>query len=134
MQAPTTRTLEQITLRKVYLRLVPYCFVLYILCYIVLFVLIERPSDARWLRPEERAWLESELAKEKHAVESVRAFSILSAMANPRVLVLSVLFGGIGMAGVRLVLFLPQILKSIGVSNTAAGLLTAVPYVFGSLW
>ena len=98
----------------------------------VLFVLIERPSDARWLRPEERAWLESELAKEKHEVESVRAFSILSAMANPRVLVLSVLFGGIGMAGVGLVLFLPQILKSIGVSNTAAGLLTAVPYVFGT--
>jgi ACS family tartrate transporter-like MFS transporter len=70
--------------------------------------------------------------KEKHEVESVRAFSILSAMANPRVLVLSVLFGGIGMAGVFRVLFLPQILKSIGVSNTAAGLLTAVPYVFGT--
>jgi ACS family tartrate transporter-like MFS transporter len=34
MQASTTRTLEQVTLRKVYLRLVPYCFVLYILCYI----------------------------------------------------------------------------------------------------
>lgn len=34
MEAPPTRTLEQITLRKVYLRLVPYCFVLYILCYI----------------------------------------------------------------------------------------------------
>jgi hypothetical protein len=34
MQTSTTRTLEQVTLRKVYLRLVPYCFVLYILCYI----------------------------------------------------------------------------------------------------
>jgi MFS transporter, ACS family, tartrate transporter len=165
MQASTSRALEQVTLQKVYLRLVPYCFVLYILCYIdrinVSFaalsmnadlgltayvyglaagaffwgycLLVERPSEARWLRPEECAWLESELAKEKHEIESVRAFSILSVMTNPRVLVLSVLFGGIGMAGVGLVLFLPQILKSIGVSNTAAGLLTSVPYVFGTI-
>jgi MFS transporter, ACS family, tartrate transporter len=31
------------------------------------------------------------------------------------------------------VLFLPQILKSIGVTNTQAGLLTAVPYLFGTI-
>jgi ACS family tartrate transporter-like MFS transporter len=31
------------------------------------------------------------------------------------------------------VLFLPQILKAIGVTNTQAGLLTAVPYVFGTI-
>ncbi len=99
----------------------------------VLFVLLERPRDARWLKPEEKAWLEAELAKETHAIEQVRAHSILSAMGNPRVLVLSVLFGGIGMAGVGLVLFLPQILKSIGVSNTEAGLLTSVPYIFGTI-
>src|ERR1700749_4490731 len=37
------------------------------------------------------------------------------------------------MAGVGLVLFLPQILRDIGVSNTQAGLLTAVPYVFGTI-
>ena len=43
------------------------------------------------------------------------------------------IYGGIGMAGVGLVLFLPQILKSIGMTNTQAGLLTAVPYVFGTV-
>ena len=37
------------------------------------------------------------------------------------------------MAGVGTVLFLPQILKAIGVTNTQAGLLTAVPYVFGTI-
>jgi cyanate permease len=37
------------------------------------------------------------------------------------------------MAGVGTVLFLPQILKAIGVTNTQAGLLTAVPYVFGTV-
>ena len=99
----------------------------------VFFVLTERPSVARWLRPEEKAWLDGELAKERRAIEDVRAHTILSVMANPRVLILAVIFGGIGMAGVGLVLFLPQILKDIGVSNTEAGLLTAVPYVFGTI-
>ena len=41
-------------------------------------------------------------------------------------------FSGISMAGVGLILFLPQILKDLGVSNTQAGLLTAIPYVFGT--
>ena len=99
----------------------------------VFWLLTERPADAKWLRPEECAWLEAELAKEAREIESVRAFSILSAMTNPRVLVLAVLFGGIGMSSVGLVLFLPQILKAIGVSNTQAGLLTSVPYVFGTI-
>jgi MFS transporter, ACS family, tartrate transporter len=99
----------------------------------VFFLLTERPSAARWLKPEECVWLESELAKERREIEAVRAFSVLSAMTNPRVLILTVIFGGIGMAGVGLVLFLPQILKAIGVSNTEAGLLTAVPYIFGTI-
>ena len=73
------------------------------------------------------------LRRETHAIEEVRSFGILSAMTNPRVLILTVIFAGIGMAGVGTVLFLPQILKSIGVSNTQAGLLTSVPYVFGTL-
>ena len=54
-------------------------------------------------------------------------------MTNPRLLILTVIFAGIGMAGVGTVLFLPQILKAIGVTNTQAGLLTAVPYVFGTI-
>ena len=96
-------------------------------------VLTERPSEAKWLTQAEKDWLEAELAKERHAVESVRVHSILTALTNPRVLVFTVIFAGLGMAGVGLTLFLPQILKSLGVSNTEAALLTSVPYVFGSL-
>jgi len=99
----------------------------------VLFFLTERPSEARWLTEAQRAWLDDALKHETQAIEQVRSHSILSAMSNPRVLILSIIFGGIGMAGVGTVLFLPQILKAIGVSNTQAGLLTAVPYVFGTI-
>jgi MFS family permease len=99
----------------------------------VLFFLTERPSEARWLAPEQRGWLDEALRRETHAIELVRSHSILSAMTNLRLLILTVIFAGIGMAGVGTVLFLPQILKAIGVSNTQAGLLTAVPYVFGTV-
>jgi MFS transporter, ACS family, tartrate transporter len=98
----------------------------------VWFYLTERPSAATWLTAEEKTWLDAELATERHAIETVRTHSIWSAMANPRVWVLTTIFGGIGMAGVGLVLFLPQILKAQGFSNNQAGLLTAVPYVFGT--
>jgi ACS family tartrate transporter-like MFS transporter len=99
----------------------------------VLFVLSERPRDARWLKPEEKAWLEAELAKESHEIETVRAYSLLTAMINPRVLILSLLFGGISMAAIGLILFMPQFLTSTGVSNTQAGLLTTIPYIFGTI-
>ena len=96
------------------------------------FYLTERPSEAKWLTQEQKDWLNGELAKERHEIDNVRTHSIWSAMANPRILILTVIFGGIGMAGVGLTLFLPQILKSIGVSNTQAGLLTGVPYIAGT--
>jgi ACS family tartrate transporter-like MFS transporter len=99
----------------------------------VLFVLTERPSEARWLSREQRTWLDAALRYETDAIDMVRSHSILSAMTNPRLLILTVIFAGIGMAGVGTVLFLPQILKAVGISNTQAGLLTSVPYVFGTV-
>jgi MFS transporter, ACS family, tartrate transporter len=99
----------------------------------VLWVLTERPAVAKWLTADEKAWLDGELAGERQHVEAVRVHSVLSAMANPKVLVFTVIFAGVGMSGVGLVLFLPQILKGLGMTNTQAGLLTSVPYVFGTI-
>ena len=99
----------------------------------VLFWLTERPAEATWLTPQQRDWLDDALRRETSAIEQVRSFGILSAMTNPRLLILTVIFAGIGMAGVGTVLFLPQILKAIGLSNTQAGLLTAIPYLFGTI-
>ena len=99
----------------------------------VWFLLTERPAEAKWLTAEQRAWLEAEIAGEQKDVESVRKHSILSSMFNVRVWVLVFLFGGISMGGVGLMLFLPQILKNMGVSTTQAGLLTSIPYIFGTI-
>jgi ACS family tartrate transporter-like MFS transporter len=99
----------------------------------VLRYLVERPSAATWLTDEEKAWLEGKLEAEKHEVEKLPAHSIWTAMINPRILAFTVIFAGVGMSGVGLVLFLPQILKGLGMSNNQAGLLTSVPYVFGTI-
>ena len=99
----------------------------------VWFVMNERPSEAKWLTKEEKEWLAHELATEQREVEAVRKHSLWSAMYNPKLMVITVIYGGIGMAGVGLVLFLPQILKAQGMSNTSAGLLTSVPYVAGTI-
>ncbi len=99
----------------------------------VWFLLTERPSEAKWLTPEERAWLTTELGQERRRIEAVRTHSILSSMINPRVWVLTILFGGITMSAIGVVLFMPQILKGLGVSNTQAGLLTAIPYAIATI-
>jgi sugar phosphate permease len=99
---------------------------------VVLIFLTEWPRDARWLKPEERAWLEAVLARESHEIEAAHAHSIFSAMGNPRVLVLALLYGSIIMAGVGLEMFLPQCLRSAGASINQAGLLTGIPYIFGT--
>jgi ACS family tartrate transporter-like MFS transporter len=95
-------------------------------------VLTERPSEAKWLAREQIDWLEGELAKEKREVEQVGFGTILSSMTNPRVLVFTVIFAGIGMAGVGVNLFLPQILKNLGLTNAQAGMATSIPYLFGT--
>jgi len=99
----------------------------------VIWYLTERPSEASWLTDAEKSWLENELGGERDSVEAVRAHSIFSAMCNVKVLLFTTIFAGVGMSGVGLVLFLPQILKGLGMTNTQAGLLTSVPYVFGTL-
>jgi ACS family tartrate transporter-like MFS transporter len=97
------------------------------------FYLTERPSEAKWLTAKERIWLDGELAMERRAIDTVRTHSIWSAMSNPKVLIMTLILAGIGMAGVGLMLFLPQIFKGQGMTNTQAGLFTGVPYVFGTI-
>ena len=97
------------------------------------FLLTDKPATATWLTDEQRNWLQGRLDAERRAVESVRVYSIWESLVNPRVLMLSVLFLGIGVASVGIVAFLPQIIKELGVSNMRTGFLVSIPYVIGSI-
>jgi ACS family tartrate transporter-like MFS transporter len=104
-----------------------------ILGIVVLIFVRDKPAKASWLTAEERAWLTGELQAERHAVESVRVYSLLQSLINPRVLALAVIYLGIATASVGLVIFLPQMIKQLGLSNMMVGFATALPYVVGTI-
>src|SRR6266850_5623101 len=61
-----------------------------ILSVVVYFYLTDRPADAGWLQPEERAWLVTRLEQERKQREIVRRYSVIQALLDPKVLALSV--------------------------------------------
>jgi MFS family permease len=102
-----------------------------LLGFAVLVFLADRPSEARWLSPQQRAWLAAEFAREAPGpTESHSGFS-WNMLADKRVLALGGVFFLTGVPSYGLSLWLPQIVKSFGVSHIATGVLTAAPFAFG---
>jgi MFS transporter, ACS family, tartrate transporter len=99
----------------------------------VLFAMTDNPAKAKWLSEPERTWLATRLANERRAVEAGGKFSILQGMTNPKVLLLSVNYLGIVTASLGLLLFAPQIIKSLGASNMGTGYATSLAYVCGAV-
>ena len=97
----------------------------------VYFYLTDRPADATWLEPDERAWLVNRLAEERRQRESVRTYSVMQALFDRRVLSLSLVYFGAVATNYGLSFFLPQIVKAFGMSNFQTGLVAALPYVVG---
>jgi ACS family tartrate transporter-like MFS transporter len=98
------------------------------------FVLTDRPQQAKFLSEEERNWLVSTIAAERRATEAVRKFTMWEALYNPKVLLLSLNYLGIVTASLGMLIFIPQIIKSLGnYSNMTVGWLTMIPYICGAI-
>ncbi len=104
-----------------------------LLGFAMLFLLADRPSAARWLTDDERAWLNAEFERESPAPAEVTHGFSWSMFADSRVLAFAGVFFLTGVPSYGLSLWLPQIVKSFGVSHLATGFLTAVPFVFGCI-
>jgi ACS family tartrate transporter-like MFS transporter len=101
---------------------------------VTLFVLTDRPEQASFLTPEEKSWLSAKLASERRAKESVRTFTLWQGMFDRKVLLLALNYLGIVTASLGMLIFIPQIIKSLGnFSNMTVGWLTMVPYVCGGI-
>ena len=99
---------------------------------VTLFLLTDRPEQAKFLTGEERTWLAARLAAERKAKEAVRTFTLWQAMGDPKVLLLALNYFGIVTASLGMLIFIPQIIQSLGhSSNMAVGWLTMIPYVCG---
>jgi ACS family tartrate transporter-like MFS transporter len=99
------------------------------------FVLTDRPEQARFLTVEEKTWLANKLLAERRAKEEVKTFGVWQSMFDPKVLLLSLNYFGIVVASLGMLIFIPQIIKSIGAgsSNMAVGWLTMIPYLCGGI-
>jgi ACS family tartrate transporter-like MFS transporter len=99
----------------------------------VLAALADRPDEATWLTDAERAWLRVQFERDAHGDGAPTEQHRLTwkLLGDPRVLTLAAVFFLTGVPSYGLSLWLPQIVKSFGVSHVVTGLLAAVPFVFG---
>jgi ACS family tartrate transporter-like MFS transporter len=93
-----------------------------------LFMLPDRPAEAKWLTPEQRDWLTRQLEAEQHVKKPVGHMSLWQVLTNKYVLLLGVVYAGASATSNSLSLWMPQILKSFQLSNLETSLLGAIPY------
>ncbi|MGE3275731.1 MAG: MFS transporter [Vicinamibacterales bacterium] len=104
-----------------------------VLAPVVLKYLDETPADAAWLDPDERAWLSTELARERTQDDGAHhAFG--DALRSGRLWALSLLYFCIVMAFYGVSFWLPQIVQSVaGLGAVQVALISAIPYVAAAL-
>jgi len=97
------------------------------------FFMTDRPAQARWLSEEERAWLAATLADEHRQIEAQGTVSLMRSFWDPKVLLLALNYLGIVTASLGMLIFLPQIIKQLGVTNMQVGWITMIPYFCGAV-
>jgi ACS family tartrate transporter-like MFS transporter len=96
-----------------------------LLGFAVLFVLTDRPENARWLTDAERGWLTGVLSAEQGAQPA--AHSPWRGLTDPRVLALSLIYFGTSAGLYVLGLWSPQIIAQLGLTTMQVGYVNAVP-------
>ena len=98
-----------------------------LLGFITLRFLTNRPADATWLTGDERDWLSSAIQEEQSALRGSRSQSAWRALADWKVLALSLAYFGTSAGLYTIGFWAPLIVKSLGFSVFKIGLLVAIP-------
>jgi ACS family tartrate transporter-like MFS transporter len=101
---------------------------IFFLCFVT-----DRPHQAHWLTEGERSWLINTLEDERKVIEAKRKISLWQSFWEPKVLILTLNYFGIVTASLGLLLFLPQMVKQLGLTNMQVGWVSMIPYAFGAL-
>jgi ACS family tartrate transporter-like MFS transporter len=97
-----------------------------------LFLLPDRPNQARWLRPNERDWLGTRLAEERRAKADVEHVTIWQALGQPPVMLLTVGLFFTYTGGYAFWFWMPTMLQRFtGWSTQRVGWIGAIPFVLG---
>ena len=101
-----------------------------LLGFVVLSFMTDRPEQAKWLTAEEREWLSAEMEAERAQAghQDHTLGEVLKSLVSWNVLRLALTYFGLttGLYGIEL--WLPQIVKTFGLSNVQVGLVSAIPY------
>jgi MFS transporter, ACS family, tartrate transporter len=99
---------------------------------LTLFLLPDRPRDARWLTPEERNYLETELAEEAKAKDAVRKVSVWEALRMRDVWLLTLAIFATNTGGYAMGFWLPTTIRSLtGGSDQSSLLFSGLYYLCG---
>ena len=98
-----------------------------------LFLLPDKPADARWLTREEKDWVEGKLAAERAVAKPVGHMPLWKTLSNKYVWALGLIYCGSSATSNALSLWQPQILKSFGLTNFETGLLNMIPFGVASI-
>jgi ACS family tartrate transporter-like MFS transporter len=89
--------------------------------------LTDRPADALWLAADERDWLSSAIQEEQTSIKDPRSHSAWRALADWKVLALSLAYFGTSAGLYTIGFWAPLIVKGFGFSVFNVGLLLAIP-------
>ncbi|MDM9622823.1 hypothetical protein A6U87_08345 [Rhizobium sp. AC44/96] len=100
---------------------------------ITFFYLVDSPAkDTKWLAADERAWLLEQLAEDQKNLKTDTRHSLREIFSDFRVWLLTLvyMFNGIAVYGV--IMWLPQIVKTFGLSTVQTGFVSAIPFIFAA--
>jgi Sugar phosphate permease len=102
---------------------------------ITIFVLVDRPDQAKFLTSEEKEWILSELKAELQLKTDETKVSKWAVLKQPRVWHLAFAFFCYVSANYGLGLWLPQIIKGLSsvLTNTQIGFVSTLPYICGAI-
>ncbi|MBX8512562.1 MFS transporter [Pseudomonas cichorii] len=98
-----------------------------------LFVLTDRPEQAKWLSDEQRNWLIQRLAEEAAKKTTIGHISLWKLLRHKDIWLLALIYSGASAAGSTMSVWAPQLLKTFGLSAMEIGLVNAIPYGLASV-
>jgi ACS family tartrate transporter-like MFS transporter len=101
-----------------------------IIGFVVLRMMTDRPEDATWLAPDDRAWLARTMAHDRAQREAVTPPSIGRSLANGQLWLLCGVFFLNSIVNYGMFLWLPKLIEDVtGAEGFALSALTAIPFV-----
>jgi MFS transporter, ACS family, tartrate transporter len=96
-----------------------------------IFYLTDRPQQASWLRPEQKAWLMRAIERDAETTGVVHGDGVLRTITKPIVLAFGFCNFGLFCGLASLFPWLPQIIRTFGLPPSQVGLVTAIPPIAG---